>query len=83
MVCRAVAYSGSSSYNGAVSRNRHLRDILEGLERIIQKHEQKIAQELERSSPNWQRIDCWRKQIRNFEARRNRLMDRLYRRHKS
>jgi len=44
-----------------VGHNKHLRDVIAGLERSIQLHEQKIMKELQKAYPNWPRIDCWRK----------------------
>jgi len=63
-----------------MGRTKHLKEVIEGLKARIREHEEKIERELQKPNPNWARIDYWRKEIRTLESRRDRLLDRLYRR---
>ncbi len=61
-------------------QNQHLRKIIASLEEQIREHQEKIAQELQKPHPSWRDIDHWRKEIYTWEIRRDRLLNRLYRR---
>ncbi|WP_240695333.1 hypothetical protein [Thermus caldilimi] len=62
---------------GDVGINKHIRKRLEGLERQIQAHQEKIRAELEKSQPDWGLIGKWEREIRVWERERRRLIRRL------
>lgn len=60
--------------------NRSIRKAIQGLQRQIRHHLDKIEQEKQRDYPNWDVIAYWESEIETFQTRLHRLEARLARR---
>jgi len=60
-----------------LGRKKELRKKIEGLERVIREHQEKIAKERANPSPNWRYIAYWEKEIRSRQRDIERLRKRL------
>jgi len=60
-----------------MGKNRHLRKVIMGQLRTIQRHQEKIEAELRKSSPDAGYLRKWQKEIDTARARMAKLEERL------
>ncbi|MCL6642310.1 MAG: hypothetical protein K6T71_03165 [Candidatus Bipolaricaulota bacterium] len=60
-----------------MGRRKDLRKKIKGLEEVIRRHQEKIAEEKAKPSPNWRYIAYWEKEILSRERDIERLRKRL------
>ncbi len=60
-----------------MGRNKRTRKRIDGLERRIRQHEQKVAEEMTRLNPDLGLIEHWEKEMRAWRGETERLKKRL------
>lgn len=57
--------------------NKHLRHVIQGLQRVIDEHKDKIAKECSLQAPNHATIRHWEMEIRAWERKVTKLRSKL------